>query len=86
MFKTYLIYIKLGLIGLLVAGAAWISWELRSSSVEAEKREAVESATKQLQKDLDNERWLRGKFEALADKKLEDLLTSISNKIGRAHV
>lgn len=79
MFKAYLVYIKLGVVALLVGGAAWVSWQLRSSSIEEEKREAVESATKQLQKDLDTERWLRGKFEALADKKLEDLLISISN-------
>ena len=73
-----LLYIKLGLVAACVGGAAYVAWEVRSSSVDAEKREAVETATKQIQKDLDAERALRAHFERLSDGKLADLLKSIS--------
>lgn len=73
-----LLYIKLCLFAACVGGAAYVAWEVRSSSVDAEKREAVETATKAIQKDLDAERALRAHFERLSDGKLEDLLKSIS--------
>lgn len=73
-----LLYIKLGLFAACVGGAAYVAWEVRSSSVDAEKREAVETATKAIQKDLDTERALRAHFERLSDGKLADLLKSIS--------
>lgn len=71
-------YVKIGLFAACVGGAAYIAWEVRSSSVDAEKREAVEAATAAIKKDLDTERALRAHFERLSDSKLEGLLKSIS--------
>lgn len=73
-----LFYIKIVAFAACVGGAAYVAWEVRSSSVDAEKREAVDTATKAIQKDLDAERALRAHFERLSDGKLADLLKSIS--------
>lgn len=73
-----LAYVKLGLVAVAIGGAAYLAWEVRSSSVDAEKREAVETATKNIQKELDAERALRAHYERLSEGKLADLLKSIS--------
>lgn len=77
--NPWFIYVKLALGALLLAGAGYIAWNIRGAIAETEKTAAVNDAVAGIQKQLEEERKLRAKFEDLADTKLEALLKSISN-------
>lgn len=73
-----LIYVKLVLLAILVAGAGYAAWSIRGAYADREKEEAVNAAVASIQKDLDTERLLRGQYETLADTRLTALMKSIS--------
>lgn len=75
----YMIWIKLGLIGIAVAGAAYLAWDYRGALNEREKVEAVNKATEEIQKELNHERTLTSLYRNLADDKLTQLLTKIGD-------
>lgn len=75
----WFIYVKLALVASLVAGSAWVAWSLRDAKAVKEQAEAVSAVQEKYQKDLDNERWMRGEFQRLVDDHLAALLKSVSN-------
>lgn len=75
----WFIYAKLAIAAILLAGAGYLAWHIRGVIAEQEKVEAVNAAVASIEKQLEDERKLRAKFEDLADTKLEALLKSISN-------
>lgn len=72
-------WIKLAGIAALVAGGAYISWELRSASAEKEKTAAVAAAVKDMEGKILEERFNRAYFQDLADKRLTALTGLITN-------
>lgn len=82
-FSAWSMYLKLGLLAVLVvsaaAGSAYVAWKLRASTVPAEIQSAVDSAAKQWQDQLAQERELRVYFQGMADDRLARMLKLISN-------
>lgn len=75
----YLLYIKLGIIAILVAGAVFVTWKVRSAMAQKDQDEAVAAAVNDISAKLDLERARRESAERFADTKLNDLLKSITN-------
>ncbi len=86
---SWFIWIKLAAVGVIVAGACWVTWKVQGAYAKEHEERAVNAAVEQIQKDLDAERTNRKFYQALADEKLADLLKSITKlridqaKIGR---
>lgn len=74
----WFIYVKLALVASLVCGAAWASWQVRDAQAIKEQTEVVSKLKEKYQKDLDDERWMRGEFQRLIDEHLNKILISIS--------
>lgn len=78
MLAPYLLYIKLGIVAALIAGAATIAWKVRSATAQKDQDKAVAAATKEISGKLDVERTARAKAETQSNEKLDALLISIS--------
>lgn len=77
--EPYLVWIKLGLVLVLVAGAAYLAWDYRGALNEREKVEAVNKAVEEIQGKLNEERRISAIYKNLADLKYEVLMGKISN-------
>jgi hypothetical protein len=77
--EPYFLYIKLGVVAALMAGGAYIAWELKAAQAQKAQDLAVSSAVSQIQSKLDEERKMRANIETVVDAKLTALFTAIAN-------
>lgn len=75
---TPVLYIKLGIVAALIAGAALLSWRVRSATAKEDQDKAVATAVNDISTKLDSERAARMRAESYSDEKLEKLLKSLS--------
>jgi hypothetical protein len=76
--KAYALYIKLAIIGMLVAGSVWATWELRGAGIAQEKQEAVDDAVTEITKQYNQEKEWRAYYQKLSDEKLTTILNRIT--------
>lgn len=74
----FALYLKLAVIAALVAGAVWVTWELRGADIEKEKQKAVTEAVLDMTQQYNQEREWRLHYQAQADK-FGEVLTAINN-------
>lgn len=71
-------YLKIGAIALAIAGAGYAAWTVKGAFAEREKVEAVSQAVDGINKQLQEEKDLRIKYETQAETRIAELLKSIS--------
>lgn len=76
---SWFIYLKLAIVVALIAGAVFLTWNVRSAMAKKDQDKAVATAVKEISRELDVERTARAKAETTSNEKLDALLILISN-------
>lgn len=82
----WFLYLKIALVAVLAAGAAWVAWKVRGSYAEREKTEAVNAAVQSINEQLRIEQQTRAVWEGIAtgnQTEIIDRLKLISGATGQ---